>query len=132
MPSIVDWLWPLAADAPTSPLPSAQDVRPPNMLTTLIIPLVIVFGIMYLFVLGPQRRKEKDRRRMLDNLKKGDDVVTIGGLHGKVWQIKEREVILEVARDVRLTLSRSAILNIVTEEGTADSKDSKSSRDAKE
>ena len=74
--------------------------------------LVIIFGVMYIFVFMPQRKKEKQRRQMLDAVQKGDDVVTIGGIYGKVWQVKDQEVVLQVSDNVKMTFSRGAIARV--------------------
>lgn len=81
--------------------------------TSLLIPLILVFVIMYLFVVAPQRKREKQRREMLDAIGKGDDVVTIGGIYGKVLQAKEKEVVLDVGGGVKITFSRGAIARVV-------------------
>jgi len=82
----------------------------------LLMPLIIVFVIMYLFVVAPQRKREKQRRAMLDAISKGDEVVTIGGIYGRVWQLKEKEVVLKVGDDVKMTFSRGAIARVVKED----------------
>ena len=79
-----------------------------------IIYLVLIFVIFYFFIIRPQSKKQKDRQKMLEALKKGDDVVTIGGVHGKVIGFKHNDkvVLLKVNDNVNLDVDRSAISNL--------------------
>jgi preprotein translocase subunit YajC len=74
-----------------------------------LLPMVLIIGVMYLIVLRPQMRKQKDVQRMLSELKKGDDVVTTGGIVGRISGIKDDEVTLQVQEGVRLRVLRSAV-----------------------
>lgn len=82
-----------------------------------ILPTLITFGlvfvIFYFLIIRPQSRKQKETKRMLEALKKGDRVVSIGGIHGTIQSIKDDTVVLKVDSDTRLTMSRSAISNVV-------------------
>jgi preprotein translocase subunit YajC len=73
------------------------------------VPLVAIFAIFYFLVLRPQSRKAKDHQKMLSELKKGDDVVTQGGVIGKISGITDAEVVLQVQEGVRLRMLRSAV-----------------------
>jgi preprotein translocase subunit YajC len=86
--------------------------------------MVLIIGVMYLIVLRPQMRKQKDVQRMLSELKKGDDVVTTGGIVGRISGIKDDEVTLQVQEGVRLRVLRSAVAgrHRVGEGSKADSK----------
>jgi preprotein translocase subunit YajC len=64
---------------------------------------------MYFFMIRPQQKKQNDQKKFLSELKKGDSVVTIGGLHGKIHEIDELTLMLEVDRGMRLKFDRSAI-----------------------
>jgi len=74
---------------------------------------LILFGaiaiIFYFFMIRPQQKKQKDYKRFREEIKKGDDVITIGGLHGKVFSIEDDKIILEVDNGVKLTFERTAI-----------------------
>ena len=95
----------LAADAPKQ--------QPPANALLQLLPIVLIFVIMYFLIMWPQRKKDKARRKMVDSMQKGDDVVTIGGIHGKIWQVKDQEIVVVVADDVRLTFSRGAISQVI-------------------
>jgi len=73
------------------------------------LPLVLIILVFYLFFIRPQMKKSKDQRRFRENLKKGDKVITIGGIHGKIAEIDETTVVLEVGNQMRLTFEKSAV-----------------------
>jgi preprotein translocase subunit YajC len=77
-----------------------------------LIMVVLMFAVMYFLVLRPQSKKAKEHQKMLSELKKGDDVVTQGGIIGKISGIKDNEVTLQVQEGVRLRVQRSAITGL--------------------
>ncbi len=117
MTSILNLAMLAAEGAPAA----AENGNGQPILFQFIVPLIIVFGIMYVFIIAPQRKREKHRRQMLSALGKGDEVVTIGGLRGTISKINEEEVVLEVDENVNMTFSRGAIASVV--EGEKKSKD---------
>ncbi len=76
---------------------------------SLLVTMGAAFLVMYFFMIRPQQKKQNDQKKFLTALKKGDNVVTIGGLHGKIHEIDELTLILEVDRGMRLKFDRSAI-----------------------
>ncbi|WP_138506564.1 preprotein translocase subunit YajC [Spirosoma lacussanchae] len=68
--------------------------------------IIVVF---YFFMIRPQQKKQKDQKNFVDNLKKGDNVVTIGGLHGRIASVEGTTVTLEVDRGVKMTFEKSSI-----------------------
>lgn len=80
-----------------------------------ILPLLIIFLIFYFLLILPQQRKEKQRREMLDNLKKGDRVITIGGIIATVEEIKGRVVTLRVSENVKIDFVKNSIAQIYQE-----------------
>lgn len=79
------------------------------------LPLIAIFAIFYFLVLRPQSRKAREHQKMLSELKKGDDVVTQGGIIGKITGIKDGELTLQVQEGVRLRVLRSAITSVYTQ-----------------
>ncbi|MFQ5584943.1 MAG: preprotein translocase subunit YajC [Calditrichia bacterium] len=79
------------------------------------IMIAIVFAIMYFFMIRPQAKKQKERQKMLDALQKGDQVVTIGGVHGKIMGFKndDKVVIVKVDDNVKLDIERTAISSVL-------------------
>jgi preprotein translocase subunit YajC len=74
-----------------------------------LVPMLLIIGVMYLLVLRPQIKKQKETQKMLSELKKGDDVVTTGGILGRISGMKDDEITLQVQEGVRLRVLRSAI-----------------------
>lgn len=89
----------------------------PNQLVS-FIPLVLIFIVFYFFMIRPQQKKQKERESLLDNIKRGDRIVTIGGIHGTVAGIEsdKKTVLIQVADNVKLKFERSAIANIEKQE----------------
>ena len=85
-----------------------------------LIPFLLIIVIYYLFLIRPQNKKQKETQKMLDALKKGDKVITIGGIHGTVSSVKENTVIVKVDDDCKLEFNRTAISSVeLTEEEKA-------------
>lgn len=78
-------------------------------LLQLVGPLVIMFAIFYFLLIRPQQKKQKTRVNMLKALKKGDKVVTIGGLHGTIVEITDDIVVLRVNDVTKLTFDRNSV-----------------------
>ena len=81
-----------------------------------LLPIFLVFGVMWLFLMWPRQKQEKERQRMLNSIERGDSVVTIGGVCGTVESLSENHVVLEVDRDVTMKFLRSAIARVVKPE----------------
>lgn len=99
----------------TTPAPNGT-----SSLITFIIPLVIMFVVFYFMLLRPQKKKQQARNNMLNELKKGDKIVTIGGLHGTIMELTDDTVVLRVNDVTKLTFDRNAIshrINTETSEG---------------
>ncbi len=73
------------------------------------IMLLIFFAIMYFFMIRPQNKKQKEIQRFRSSLEIGQKVVTAGGIHGTIKEIQDTLVILEIARDTRITIEKSSI-----------------------
>lgn len=74
-----------------------------------VIMWVGIIGVFYFFMIRPQQKKQKEQKELLNNLKKGDQVVTIGGIHARVYTVEEATVTLELDKGVKLTVEKSAI-----------------------
>jgi preprotein translocase subunit YajC len=91
----------------------AQATSQPGLLN--FLPLVLIFGIFYFLLIAPMRKRQKALQAMIAALKKGDKVITNGGLYGEVYALEEDTLILKVADNVRLKVARSAIANLEAE-----------------
>ncbi|HCK08683.1 MAG: preprotein translocase subunit YajC [Gemmatimonadetes bacterium] len=80
-----------------------------------MLPFILMFVIMYFLLIRPQYKKQKEQQSMIDALKKGDRVVTNGGMHGSIVGVKEKEgiIVLQVAKDVKIEISRGAVSKVV-------------------
>ncbi len=87
--------------------PPAQ--QPGGGLTGMLVPMLLIFGVMYLLVIRPQSKRAKETQRMLSELKKGDEVVTTGGIIGRISGMKDNEITLQVQEGVRIRVQRSAV-----------------------
>ena len=79
------------------------------------IMLILIFVVMWFFMIRPQRKQQKELQNFRDSLKKGDKVVTIGGIYGTVDEIKEGTVLIIVDRDVKIRVSKNALVKDFTE-----------------
>jgi len=73
------------------------------------LPLILIIVVFYLFFIRPQMKKQKDISRFRENLKKGDKIITIGGIHGKILEMQEKTIIIEVEGQNRLKIEKSAV-----------------------
>jgi preprotein translocase subunit YajC len=76
------------------------------------LPMILIFAVFYFLVIRPQQKKAKEHRQLLDNLKKGDSVITQGGLFGKITGVSDQIITLEIADKVRVRVSRGHIAGI--------------------
>jgi preprotein translocase subunit YajC len=76
---------------------------------TSMIPIIGIFVVFYFFMIRPQQKKAKDQKKFIDEIKKGDYVVTIGGAHGEVAELEGDTFILEVEKGGRIRFNKSAI-----------------------
>ncbi|UCG14173.1 MAG: preprotein translocase subunit YajC [Deltaproteobacteria bacterium] len=81
-----------------------------------MVPLLLMFAIFYFLLIRPQQKKQKVHRALLSDLKKGDMVVTVGGLHGKITGLTDTVVTLEITEKVRVKVGRSYIAGMVSKE----------------
>ncbi|GHV84454.1 hypothetical protein AGMMS50230_00620 [Spirochaetia bacterium] len=77
-----------------------------------LLPIVALFAVIYFLMIRPQQKKQKETKRMLDELKKGDRIITIGGIHGVIQSVRESSVILKVDENCKLEFSRSAVATV--------------------
>ncbi len=86
-----------------------------DQLFTSILPLIAVFAIMYLLVIRPQQQKIKQHRQMVDNVRRGDTVVTAGGIVGKVAKVPQAddpEITVEIAEGIQVKVVRSTLSDV--------------------
>ena len=97
--------------------PAVSGQGTPNTLFQ-IVPIVLIFIVFYFFMMRPQQQKQKEREKVLDSLKRGDRVVTIGGVHGTIAGIdtERKTVLVQVSESTKITFDRTAVANIEKQE----------------
>ncbi|MFZ2040561.1 MAG: preprotein translocase subunit YajC, partial [Desulfobacterales bacterium] len=76
---------------------------------TAFIPLILMFVIFYFLLIRPQQKKQKQHRLMIENLKKGDRIITGGGIHGRITNVDENVLTVEIADQVKIKLNRGNV-----------------------
>ncbi len=79
------------------------------------IMLALIFVVMWFFMIRPQRKQQKELQAFRDGLKKGDKVVTVGGIYGTVAEIRENHVLIEVDNNVKIRVSKQALVKDFTD-----------------
>ena len=95
-----------------------------------VLPFGLIILIFYFFIIRPQNKKQKETEKMLSALKKGDKVVTVGGIHGVISSTKEKTVIVKVDDNAKIEFSRNAIATVVVEKAEKDAKAAKDDKKA--
>ena len=115
----MNFLFALAQTAPAAP-PAATS--PPIWMY--IAPIALMLFVLYFLTIRPQKKKEDDRKKMIDSVKKGDKVLTIGGIYGTIVQIKDEDLIIRIdpAKDICVKLTRAGIHRVITSEKGEDGK----------
>ena len=85
------------------------------------VPLILMFVIFYFLLIRPQQKKQKQHREMINNVKKGDRIVTGGGIHGRVTGVSDTTLTVEIAEKVRIKLNRGNISAVIQASAPASS-----------
>jgi len=75
-----------------------------------MLPLLLIVVVFYFFMIRPQMKRQKETRKFRESLAKGDKVVTTGGIYGKIVEVKETTIILEIAKDVDIVVDKNGII----------------------
>ena len=86
---------------------------PGGGIESMLIPLVLIVVVFYFFMLRPQQKRQKERQKLLDSIKKGDKVITAGGIHGTVEGVTDKTLLVRVSDNMKITLERSSVSTIV-------------------
>jgi len=89
--------------------PAAAGTGQSNALVT-FLPLILVFVVFYFFMIRPQMKKQKEMNNFRSTLKRGDKVVTTGGIYGKVYEVKENHIIMDIGGDIKIKVDMNALL----------------------
>jgi preprotein translocase subunit YajC len=97
-----------------------------------IIVLVVMLVFMYFLLIRPQQQQRRRTQEMLDRIQPGDEVITIGGIYGDVVEVHDEKVVLEIAEDVHIEVTRKAIANIVPPESESEAGEEEEEEPAEE
>lgn len=97
------------------PAASAQTQGQAGSSWSMWIMLILIFVVMWLFMIRPQRKQQKELQKFREGLKKGDKVVTIGGIYGTVAEVKEKSLLLEVDSNVKLRVDKNSVVRDFSE-----------------
>jgi len=86
--------------------PEGQDANP----LMSFLPLLLIVVVFYFFMIRPQMKRQKETRKFRESLTKGDKVVTTGGIYGKIVEVKDTAIILEIAKDVQIKVDKNGIV----------------------
>ena len=100
-----------AQAAPAAPAAAVGGISESSLMS--MLPLVLMFVVLYFIMIRPQMKRQKETKSMLEALAKGDEVVTTGGLIGRVTKLGESMLTLEVANNVELQLQRGAVVQVL-------------------
>jgi len=106
---------------------SAAGGAPPALVQ--LLPFVLLFAVFYFLIIRPQQLKQKEHRVMLANLKRNDQVVTSGGLYGRVMALTDDVVTLEIASNVQVRVARAQIASVAAAKPTATTNDKDKEKD---
>ncbi len=91
--------------------PQGQDANP----LMSFLPLLLIVVVFYFFMIRPQMKRQKEVRNFRESLAKGDKVVTTGGIYGRIIEVKETYVVLEIAKEVQIKVDKSGIVKDMTD-----------------
>jgi len=84
-------------------------------LVSMLLPMVLIIVVFYFFMIRPQMKRQKDLAKFRSALQKGDKVVTTGGLYGKIEEIKDNVIVLEIAPNVKVRVDKSVVLKDISD-----------------
>jgi len=87
--------------------------NPTGQMISTLVTFGLVFVVFYFLIIRPQNKKQKDMKKMIEGVKKGDKIVTIGGVHGTVHAVKEGTIVVKVDEDCKIEFSKSAVATVV-------------------
>ncbi len=82
---------------------------PPGGDMSFFIMMIVMFGVLYFFMIRPQMKRQKEQKKMVDELQKGDEIVTVGGVVGRITKISDAYLTVEVAQNTEMVVQRGAV-----------------------
>lgn len=78
-----------------------------------LLPFVLIIAVFYFLIIRPQQKRQKERQRLLDSVKKGDKIITAGGIHGVVEGIEDKTLLVKIAEGVKVKTEKSSVATII-------------------
>lgn len=94
-----------------------QEAQPKGSMWSNLVWIVLLIVVFWLFFIRPQSKRAKEQQKFRDELKKGDKVVTIGGFHGKITEVKDNTVMVSLAPEVTVEIEKSALVQNASQVG---------------
>lgn len=91
-------------------LAQIQAQRPPALVS--FMPIILIFLIFYFLIIRPQKQKQVEHQKMVQSLKKNEEVITIGGIHGTIVNVKDNSIVLRIADNVKIEVQKNAIAGL--------------------
>jgi preprotein translocase subunit YajC len=88
---------------------------PQQGLYSMLLPMILIIVVFYFFMIRPQMKRQKELQKFRSSLQKGDKVVTTGGLYGKIDEIKDNIIMLEIAPNIKVKIDKSVVLKDITD-----------------
>jgi preprotein translocase subunit YajC len=82
---------------------------------TFLIMMLLIFVVMYFFMIRPQQKKQKELAKFRENLKKGDKVITLGGIYGTITDVRETTLLIEVDSNVKIKVDKSSVVKDISD-----------------
>ncbi len=82
-------------------------------LVSSLLPFLLIILVFYFLILRPQQKRQKERQKLLESVKKGDRVITSGGIHGTVEGVEDKTVLVKIADNIKVKVERSAVATII-------------------
>ncbi|MBD3391524.1 MAG: preprotein translocase subunit YajC [Chitinivibrionales bacterium] len=92
---------------------------PTSMFGSVLPMMLVMFAIIYFLMIRPEQKKQKQRQKMISEMKKGDKVLTVGGICGSIVSVKGENATVKIAENVTVEVTKSAISSVINKEGTA-------------
>ncbi len=103
---------------------AGQAAHQPNPIAS-FVPIILIFVVFYFLLIRPQQKRAKQHKEMIQNLKKGDEIITSGGLYGKIVGITDEFLTIEVAENVKVKVARSYVSMKLGEQNKSQSQNKK-------
>ena len=94
--------------------PQGEGAGGSSMFSPLIF-MGVIFFIFYFMMIRPQQKRQKERQRLLNEMKKGDKVITAGGIHGRIIALEEKTVLVEISDNIKIKVERASIGTVIKE-----------------